>query len=192
MHFRQSRRRNDDYRLIVAGRPENDCQAYWDGIQDRNSGRCARGHVELLGPITFLMKRPRSTLKLRTFSCCPTSISTRAEFCFWDYSFGLPVLAADVGALKDEIIEGKTGFAFRSGDPVDLAATIESYFASDLFANLNSRREGIRDFALARHSWDVVGQMTMEVYANLLQKARSTVLPNGAASEASVNMRNPS
>ena len=61
---------------------------------------------------------------------------------FLGYSFGLPVLAADVGSLKDEIIEGKTGFVFRPEDPVDLAKTIEQYFASDLFTNLSSRRAG--------------------------------------------------
>ena len=36
---------------------------------------------------------------------------------FLGYSFGLPVLAADVGSLKDEIVEGKTGFVFRPEDP---------------------------------------------------------------------------
>ena len=42
------------------------------------------------------------------------------------------------------------------------------YFASDLYAHLNSRRGEIRDYATERHSWDVVGQMTMSVYASLL------------------------
>ena len=86
---------------------------------------------------------------------------------FLGHSFGLPVLAADVGSLKDDIVEGKTGFVFRPEDPVDLAKAIERYFASDLYANLDSRRQEIRDYATERHSWDVVGQMTMSVYAGL-------------------------
>ena len=88
---------------------------------------------------------------------------------FLGYSFGLPVLAADVGALKDEIVEGKTGFIFRPEDPADLARTIDRYFASDLFANITSRRQVIRDFATERHSWDVVGRMTLGVYASLIR-----------------------
>ena len=40
---------------------------------------------------------------------------------FLGHSFGLPVIAADVGCLKDEIVEGQTGFIFRPEDPVDLA-----------------------------------------------------------------------
>ena len=87
---------------------------------------------------------------------------------FLAHSFGLPVLAADVGSLKDEIVDGKTGFVFSPEDPVDLAKAIERYFASDLYAHLNSRRGEIRDYATERHSWDVVGQMTMSVYASLL------------------------
>jgi glycosyltransferase involved in cell wall biosynthesis len=89
---------------------------------------------------------------------------------FLGHSFGLPVLAADVGSLKDDIVEGKTGFVFNSEDPVDLASTIENYFANDLYANLSNRRQEIRDYATERHSWDTVGQVTMKVYANLLQQ----------------------
>src|SRR5271168_1944636 len=81
------------------------------------------------------------------------------------YNYGLPVLAADVGSLKDEIVEGRTGFVFRPEDPVELTKTIERYFASDLFANLSSRRQEIRAFATEHHSWDVAGQLTVNVYA---------------------------
>src|SRR5262249_19308088 len=87
---------------------------------------------------------------------------------FLAYSFGLPVLAADVGSLKDDIVEGQTGFVFRPEDPADLTKTIERYFASDLYADLDNRRQQIRDYATERHSWDVVGRMTMDVYAGLL------------------------
>ena len=87
---------------------------------------------------------------------------------FLGYSFGLPVIASDVGSLREDIVEGKTGYVFKSEDPVDLARTIERYFASNLYANLNNRRQEIRDYATERHSWDVVGQMTREVYGRLL------------------------
>jgi hypothetical protein len=42
------------------------------------------------------------------------------------------------------------------------------YFESDLFKALNSRRQEIRDYSRARHSWDVVGEMTRDVYTALL------------------------
>ena len=115
------------------------------------------------------MTRRRSTSRRQTFLCCRTSISTRAACLFLGHSFGLPVIAADVGSLKDDIVEGQTGFVFRPEDPADLAKAIERYFASDLYANLNSRRQEIRDYATERHSWDVVARITMNVYAGLLR-----------------------
>ena len=102
---------------------------------------------------------------------------------FLAYSYGLPVLAADVGSLKDEIVEGKTGFVFRPEDPVNLAETIERYFASDLFLNLDSRRQEIRDYAKVRNSWGVVGQMTMSIYATLsLSKTQGRSADRGGTS----------
>jgi glycosyltransferase involved in cell wall biosynthesis len=97
-----------------------------------------------------------------------------------------------VGSLKDDIVEGKTGFVFRPEDPVDLARTIERYFASDLFANLSSRRLEIRDYATERHSWDVVSQMTMAVYAGLLGMPTPEELLNREASSASLDVKAPS
>src|ERR1700741_754476 len=70
---------------------------------------------------------------------------------FLGHSFGLPVLAADVGSLKDEIVEGETGFVFRREDPVDLTRAIETYFSSDLFSNLGARRRDIRDYAMKQN-----------------------------------------
>jgi glycosyltransferase involved in cell wall biosynthesis len=58
---------------------------------------------------------------------------------------------------------------FRPEDPVDLASAIERYFVSDLYANLNNRREEIRNYAAERHSWEVVGRATMRVYADMLR-----------------------
>ena len=87
---------------------------------------------------------------------------------FLGYRFGLPVVAADVGSLSEDIIEGRTGFVCRPSDPVDLAKTIEQYFESNLCKDLSHRRQEIRDFANAEHSWDVVGEMTRNVYTTLL------------------------
>src|SRR6185295_1596035 len=79
---------------------------------------------------------------------------------FLGYSFGLPVVATDVGALREEIIEGRTGFVCRPEDSVDLARAIEKYFSSDLFNNLQNRRQEIRKYTLERHSWDVISEST--------------------------------
>jgi glycosyltransferase involved in cell wall biosynthesis len=87
---------------------------------------------------------------------------------FLAYSFGLPAIAADVGTLREEIIEGETGFVFKPRDSVDLARKVDKYFNSELFGNLETRRTQIRKYANERYSWDKVAAITMAVYSNLL------------------------
>ena len=86
---------------------------------------------------------------------------------FLAYGFGLPVLASDVGSLRDDIVEGKTGFLFRSEDAVDLAKKIMDYFQSELFANLSTHRQDIRDYVKRQHSWDIAGMETVRLYSDL-------------------------
>jgi glycosyltransferase involved in cell wall biosynthesis len=86
------------------------------------------------------------------------------------YSFGLPVIASDVGALREDIIEGQTGFVSRPDDHTALAGAIEKYFSTDLYLQLSSRRQEIRDYACRRYGWDVVSEVTKNIYESLLAK----------------------
>ena len=165
--FQKAVARHDKYRLIVAGWPKN-CDEYWGAVRETlqenvQSGQALVRAEYIPDDETELYFKSADVLVL------PYRYIYQSGVLFLGYSFGLPVLAADVGSLKEEIVEGKTGFTFRSEDADDLAATIEQYFASDLFANLNARRQDIIDYANERHSWDVVGQMTMKAYSNLLR-----------------------
>jgi glycosyltransferase involved in cell wall biosynthesis len=84
------------------------------------------------------------------------------------YSFGLPVIATDVGSLRDDIVEGRTGYVCRPCDAGDLAESIERYFANDLYLTLESRRAEIKAFAEMRNSWSLVGDTICQEYAQLL------------------------
>ena len=153
--------------MIIAGWPKS-CESYWTALRETIRDDVQAGRI-LLRAEYIPDDETELYFKAADVLVLPYRHIYQSGVLFLGYSFGLPVLAADVGALKDEIVEGKTGFVFRPEDPVDLARTIERYFASDLFANLASRRQAIRDFATERHSWDVVGQLTMNVYENLLR-----------------------
>ena len=87
---------------------------------------------------------------------------------FFGYSFGLPVIVSDVGSLSDDVAAGRTGYVCKPEDPEDLARTIATYFESDLYKNLESRRDGIKSYVTERHSWSTVAEMTAAVYAGLL------------------------
>ena len=77
-------------------------------------------------------------------------------------------IATDVGSFGEDIIEARTGFVCKPSDPNDLALAIQKYFDSDLFRELEQRRQEIRDYALSRHSWEAVGELTRNVYSGLL------------------------
>ena len=189
--FREVVARRDEFRLVIAGRPENDCQEYWrairDGIQEHvTSGRIVLRADHIPDEETEVYFKAADVLVL------PYKQIYQSGVLFLSYSFGLPVLVADVGTLKEEVAEGKTGFVFNAEDSKDLGSTIERYFASDLFLTLTARRQGIKEFATARHSWDVVGRATMGVYANLLQLPSYPELSNRGASNAPLIMKDPS
>jgi D-inositol-3-phosphate glycosyltransferase len=165
--FRQIPAPRGGFRLIIAGWPKN-CESYWTALRETIREDVQRGRI-LLRAEYIPDEETELYFKAADVLVLPYRHIYQSGVLFLGYSFGLPVLAADVGALKDEIVEGKTGFVFKPEDPVDLARAIDRYFASDLFTNLATRRQNISDFATERHSWDVVGRLTMNIYENLLR-----------------------
>jgi D-inositol-3-phosphate glycosyltransferase len=165
--FQKNSAERDDYRLIIAGRPKPGFEEYWRAIEEAiQKGVCG---ARILVRAQFIPDTEIEVyFKAADILVLPYRHIYQSGILFLGYSFGLPVLAADVGSLKEEIVEGETGFVFKPDDPDDLARTIDRYFTSDLFANLRSRREKIKVFANRRHSWDTVGDLTMQVYSELL------------------------
>ena len=178
--FQQAFVNRDDYLLIVAGWPKN-CESYWNAIRQSISGDLQKGRI-LLKDEYISDEETEVYFKAADVLVLPYRYIYQSGVLFLGYSFGLPILAADVGSLKEEIIEGETGFVFKPEDPADLARAIDRYFSSDLFANLSSRRQKIEEFATRHHSWDVVGQLTINAYSELLRLRSSRELPNHESS----------
>jgi len=163
--FQQISPLDHEYRLIIAGRVSR-YQEYWTDIRKRIEEEVKQGRI-LLRANFIPDEETEVYFKAADVLVLPYRRIDQSGVIFLGYGFGLPVLAANVGSLKDDIIEGKTGFLFRPEDPVDLARAIEHYFKSELFADLNAHRQDIRDFVKRQHSWDVVGTATMGVYLSL-------------------------
>jgi D-inositol-3-phosphate glycosyltransferase len=185
--FRQILARRDDYRLIITGSPDR-CERYWGPIRESLREEVQKGRV-LLRDGFIPDDETEAYFKAADVVVLPYRYVYQSGVLFLAHSFGLPVIAADVGCLKNEIIEGHTGFIFRPEDPVDLARTIEGYFASDLYAELDRRRPQIRDYATEQHSWDVVGQLTMRVYADLVGMPYSRKSSNRDVSSATLDVK---
>ena len=167
---------NGEYRLIIAGRPKN-CEEYWTELRQVIQNHAQKGRA-LLKEEYIPDEDTEVYFKAADVLALPYRYIYQSGVLFLGYSFGLPVLAADVGPLKEEILEGETGFVFKPEDPSDLARTIESYFASNLFAQLSTRRQKIMEFANEKHSWTIVGQATVNVYVSLLRHGSPPEISN--------------
>jgi glycosyltransferase involved in cell wall biosynthesis len=158
--------RRSDFKLIIAGRPKG-FEKYWADVHERIQADVQSGRI-LLRKEYISDEETEVFFKAADVLALPYRYIYQSGVLFLGYSFGLPVLAADVGSLKEEIVVGETGFVFKPEDPVDLARAIEDYFSSNLFLNLSGRRAEIRDYAMKKNSWTAVGQSTMRVYAKAL------------------------
>jgi len=160
------------YRLIVAGEPKKGSERYLDEIQQTIQREFKQGQV--IVRIQFIPDEEMEVyLKAADVLVLPYKEIFQSGVLFLAYSFGLPVVATDVGSFRDEIVEGSTGFLCQPGDPAELAKAIEKYFASDLYKNLKFRRQEIKDYADANHSWNTVADLTRNAYAELLGRISS-------------------
>jgi D-inositol-3-phosphate glycosyltransferase len=156
-----------NYRLIVAGEPKKGSEEYLHEIQESIKRDFNRGQV--IQRIQFIPDEEMELyLKGADVLVLPYKEIFQSGVLFLAYSFGLPVVATDVGSFREEIVEGRTGFLCQPGDPAELAKAIETYFASDLYKNLKVRRRELKDYADANHSWHAVAELTRNAYAKML------------------------
>jgi glycosyltransferase involved in cell wall biosynthesis len=159
---------NGDYRLVIAGKPRTGAEKYIEDIREAAASEVERGRI-----VQRIEHIPDSEIefyfKAADVLVLPYTSVSQSGILFLGHSFGLPVIATDVGSLRDDIVENETGFMCKPSDPTDLARAIAAYFESDLFKDLAKRRQKIREHTERRHSWNVVGAVTRKVYAELLR-----------------------
>lgn len=177
--FEQLRARDGYYRLIVAGQPIKGYNNYWERI------RVTMQRLERSGSLVLRSEFiPDQDIALY-FAAADVVILPYTEIfqsgvLFLAYNFGLPVVATDVGSLREDIVEGRTGFICRPNDADSLASAIEKYFESDLFKELDDRKQEIRHYASLRHSWTEVGEITQAVYQRLCLNRPESRQPQSA------------
>lgn len=157
---------DESYRLIIVGKPKG-CDDYWQQIH-QTIARSGLGE-RVIQRIEYVPdEQTELFFKAADILVLPYTHVFQSGVLFLAYSFGLPVLASDVGSLKEEIVEGRTGLVCRPCDAEDLAVQIKSYFSSRLFQELPERRTDIQAYANDRYSWDKVATITTKIYAQLL------------------------
>lgn len=164
--FTELARKDRSYRLIIAGNPKGS-NDYCNRIRQAISQSDVRDRI--IQRIEYIPDEETELyFKAADVLVLPYTRIFQSGVLFLGYGFGLPVIAADVASLKEEIVEGETGSVFRPRDSADLAKAICQYFESKLFRELESRREHIKCYANERYSWDKVAAITTTVYSRLL------------------------
>jgi len=164
--FRQVVALDPSYRLVIAGEVQKGNEKYMETLEREISHEIMKGQVVLKKQ--FIPDEDIEVyLKAADVLVLPYNEIFQSGVLFLAYSFGLPVIATDVGSFREEIVEARTGYLCRPADPADMARKIEVYFASDLYRNLDTRRQQIKDYADVHHSWGAVAELTRNVYAQL-------------------------
>jgi glycosyltransferase involved in cell wall biosynthesis len=179
----QLKRQGKRFRLVIAGRIK-ECPTYWSEIDGLIQGGDLKDDV-----VAHLRHIPDESVELYFKAADALAMPYRSIFqsgvLFLAYAFGLPVIATDVGCLKDDVVEGKTGLLCRSDDAEDLAEKIGKYFDSDLYQHLADRRREIRDYAFEHYSWSRIGALTQKVYEHVQGKG-PVAIKNPASNEVGV------
>jgi len=157
------------YRLIIAGEVQKGNEGYLDSLLQAMPREMADGRVILR--TQFIPDEDMEIyLKAADVLALPYKDIFQSGVLFLGYSFGLPVIATDVGSFREEIVEGRTGYLCKPGDSEDLARAIKTYFTSDLYRDLVVQRQQIKNYADVHHSWGAVADLTRRAYEAILGK----------------------
>ncbi len=172
-------------RLLVVGRVKDD-PGYWDRLQTLMNTKPLSDWVTIR-PEHVPEEEVGVYFQAADVLVLPYTRVYQSGVLFLAYNQGLPVIASDVGALRESVVDGETGFVCRSRDSRDLARKLRTYFESDLFANLESRRQPIRDWVQQTHSWEQVAARTLKVYREL--GLNGQIGEDGCSDQASETVR---
>lgn len=152
-------------KLIVAGNIKNkSADPYWLEIEDI----VRKNDLEpnLIQHIKFIEDDEIETFfAAADVLVLPYRYIFQSGILFLSLNYGLPVIVADVGSLKDFVEEGKTGFVCEPNDQELLSKCILEYFESDIYRNLEEHKEWIFNYANEKYSWDKIGKITSDIYA---------------------------
>ena len=85
------------------------------------------------------------------------------------FACGKPVIASNIGALPDLVIDGRTGLLFKTGDAVQLGNKIQYLFEHP--AEAEEMGKNGHEFALANNDPESHYRQVMQVYQSLLNSS---------------------
>ncbi len=104
--------------------------------------------------------------KSADFTILPYLEASQSGVMFLSYTFGLPVIAPNLGGFPNDILEGRTGYLFNAGDSESLAEAIVKLFKKMEFKD-SKTASFIRKYTLANYSWESTGLKLSQIYSNI-------------------------
>ena len=162
------RNKHNEIKLIIAGQIKG-CMQYWMELENIIEKNKLDKHI-----LKFNDYIPDEEVE-RFFKCAdvvllPYKFIYQSGVLFLAYSFGIPVIATDVGSLKEDIIEGKTGMICLAEDAKDLANKINYFFNSEIYKNEADTMKYIISYVNEKYSWEKVTEITRKVYCRAMAR----------------------
>ena len=119
-------RLGDDYQLVIAGEVYGQFDKYQQQIDDLPNKRNVHLFVEYISD-------DRVPLFFSAADVCvlPYKSATQSGITYISYHFNVPLIATDVGGLRETIEHGKTGLIVSEPEPSMLQESIEQFFVID-------------------------------------------------------------
>ena len=155
----------ENFRLIIAGKIKSDEHIKLiNGLLEKSPLK-----DKIIAHVKFIdNKEVESYFMAADCVALPYRKIYQSGIIFMAYTFGLPVLASDVGNFKQDVPEGLSGFLVKENSPQAWSLMIKQYFSSDIYNNLEESRQRIKIWADSNYSWDEIGKETRKVYESLL------------------------
>ena len=158
-------RSGEQVRLVIGGKVKRGHEDYWSTVQ-RSIAQFGIGD-RVNQEIRFIPdEQVEPFLVASDALVLPYVEIFQSGVPFLAFSFGLPVIATDVGSLRDDVT-GETGVLCRPRDARDLSRAITDFYHSQLHSNRDVAAAKIRTLAAEAHSWETVSDRTTAVYEAL-------------------------
>jgi glycosyltransferase involved in cell wall biosynthesis len=159
------------FTLLLAG-PVKDrtCETYWAELESLIATLGLQKHVRQ--DIRYIPDADVGLLfKASDVSVLPYRRVYQSGVLALSYAQGVPVIAADVGSMREDVLEGETGLMFNPGDVRDLIDKIRTYFANQAAEDRETAQRRISAYRRERFSWQTNAERTCAVYESLLGPA---------------------
>jgi glycosyltransferase involved in cell wall biosynthesis len=144
----------EDYHLIIAGEVYGNFNKYQEIIDE----------LKLQNSITLLNRYITDDEVPAIFSASdvcvlPYRSATQSGIISVAYQYNLPVIATDVGGLRETLEQDNTGLIVEKNDPGELAAKIQYYFENNLKVELSNNI----DLFKSKYTWENLAKKILEL-----------------------------